>query len=128
MTKRSFGNLEQDILHILQSGERTTVKKVHQLLGGQDKYTTVMTVMSRLAEKKLLDRERVGLHYDYWLIPSKIKSPSFLKQLKEKILSVKTATMVSYLIEEADDITDDELLDIEEMIQKAKRKRELHDK
>ena len=60
MTKRSFGELELAILRVLKSGERMTVKQVHTLLGEQNKYNTIMTVMLRLAEKKTLARERVG--------------------------------------------------------------------
>ena len=51
MTKRAFGELELAILQILKAGGRMSVKEVHQALGGHDKYTTIMTVMSRLAEK-----------------------------------------------------------------------------
>ncbi len=68
MTKRAFGELESQILYILKSGERQTVKDVHKALGGDDNYNTVMTVMSRLAEKKQLARERIGLQYEYWLL------------------------------------------------------------
>lgn len=123
MGKRAFGELGLAILHILKSGRRMTVKEVHHILGGDNKYNTIMTVMSRLAEKKQLGRERVGLQYEYWLIPSQAKVPSFIEQFKQKIFGVKTVSMVSYLIESADDITEEDLFEMEKMIAKAKKER-----
>jgi predicted transcriptional regulator len=121
MTKRAFGELESQVLYILKSGERKTVKDVHSALGGQDNYNTVMTVMSRLAEKKQLGRERIGLQYEYWLLPS--ESSSFLKTLKQKFFGVKTSVLVNHLIETADDLTDDDLIELERIIEKAKERK-----
>ena len=124
MTKRAFGQLELDILNILKSGERMTVKEVHQRLGGTDKYNTIMTVMLRLAEKKELGRERMGLQYEYWILPSESRTaPSTLEQFKKKLFGVKTTAVVSYLIESANDISDEDLLEMENLIKAAKEKR-----
>lgn len=122
MTKRSFGELEQEVLHTLKSSKRMTVKEVHQLLGDQNKYNTIMTVMARLAKKGVLARERIGLQYEYWL-QSNAKIPSFIEQFKKKIFGIKTSTMVSYLIEAADDISDEEIAEMENIIEKAKANR-----
>lgn len=122
MTKRAFGELEAQILYILKSGERATVKDVHRALGGQDNYNTVMTVMSRLAEKKQLARERIGLQYEYWLNASS-SSFSFLDKLKQKFSDVKTTALVSHLIESADDLTDEDLAEMESMLQKVRNSR-----
>lgn len=119
MTKRAFGELESQILYILRSGERKTVKDVHRELGGKDNYNTVMTVMSRLAEKKRLSRERIGLHYEYWLLSS-TNSYSFLTTLKQKFFGVRTSLLVSHLIETADDLSDDDLAEMERLLEKAR--------
>lgn len=121
MTKRAFGELESQILYILKSGDRKTVKDVHQILGGLDNYNTVMTVMSRLAEKKQLGRERIGLQYEYWLVTP--TPTSFLKTLKQKFFGVKTSVLVNHLIETADDLTDGDLAELEKLIQLAKVKK-----
>lgn len=119
MTRRTFGLLEAEILYILKSGERQTVKDVHKALGGKDNYNTVMTVMSRLAEKKQLMRERTGLQYEYWILkPS--ESLSFLDKIKQKFSGMKTTALVSHLIDSADDLTDDDLLEMEKMLQKKR--------
>ena len=121
MVKRAFGELESQILYLLKSGERKTVKEIHQALGGEDNYNTIMTVMSRLAEKKQLGRERVGLQYEYWMLAN--QSFSFLKTLKQKFFGVKTSVLVSHLIESAEDLSEDDLLEMEKMVQKARMKK-----
>lgn len=123
MTKRAFGELELAVLNIVKSGKRFTVKHVHHLLGEKDKYTTIMTVMSRLAEKKTLAREKVGVQYEYWVLPSEKKVPSFIEQFKKRVFGFKASEMLSYLIESGDDITADELNQMEKMISKAKQER-----
>lgn len=78
------------------------------------------TTQIRLAQKKILLRERMGLQYEYWLSDPSSKIPSFLGQLKKKFFGVKTCQMVSYLIESADDISEGDLVEMEKMIEKAK--------
>jgi predicted transcriptional regulator len=123
MTKRAFGELEFTILNILKPGNRMTVKEVWKILGESNKYNTIMTVMNRLAEKKVIARERIGLQYEYWVLPSQKKIPSFLEQFKQKFFGVKTSAMVSYLLESAEDISDEDLAEMEKMIEKAKKER-----
>lgn len=94
------------------------------MLGGEDKYTTIMTVMSRLVEKQELQRERIGLQYQYSINKSKISAPSsLLERLKQKIFGGKSASMISYLIESGDDITDAELAEMEKLINAVKKTR-----
>lgn len=119
MAKRAFGELESEILSVLQGGKRMSVKEVHQALGGGNSYNTVMTVMSRLAEKKDLQREKMGLHYEYWMG----KSGSFLDKLKSKFLGVKTSILVSHLLETADDLSETDLKEMENILKKIKGKK-----
>jgi len=58
-----LGPLETEIMQTIWQDERSTVKKVHRKLSQQRDiaYTTVMTTMSRLAEKGVLNRHREGL-------------------------------------------------------------------
>lgn len=120
MIKRAFGDLELEILQILKSQPRMSVKQVHQCLGEKDKYNTIMTVLVRLTEKKKLAREKVGMHYEYWLLPS--TPVSFFDQMKKKLFGVKKSEMISYLIESAEDISSEELAEIEKIVERAKNK------
>jgi predicted transcriptional regulator len=67
--ERLLGPLEADVMEALwRAGEPLTVREVLGRLnrGGRKlAYTTVMTVMNRLAEKGALERERRGRGYAY---------------------------------------------------------------
>ena len=65
-----LGPLETKIMQIVWREKSTTVKLVHRRLQDHPDradiaYTTVMTTMTRLAEKGILDRRRDGLAYVY---------------------------------------------------------------
>jgi predicted transcriptional regulator len=68
-----LGPLEADVVQALWAADGPlTVPEVHQRLNRARAkplaYTTVMTVMSRLAEKHVLKRERVGRGYRYEVV------------------------------------------------------------
>lgn len=123
MARRSFGELELSILRILKSGERMTGKEVHHLLGEKDKYNTVMTIMTRLTEKNLVARERVGAHYEYWLVtPPKGKLSFFLDQVKKKIFGINTKELLCHIIENAEDISPEDLNAVVQLVEKKTAK------
>lgn len=123
MIKRGFGELELAILHILKPGKKMTVKEVHHILGDENKYNTIMTVMHRLAEKKVLARERIGVHYEYWQVQSNKSVPQIVDQFKKKMVGIKPSEMICYLVESSDDISDEEFQEMEKMLEKAKARK-----
>lgn len=124
MIKRGFGTLEHSILSVLDSGKKMTVKQVQDALGGQDKYTTIMTVMGRLADKGLLKRERQGLRYEYWLAEKKESKRSLFESLRTRLFGMNAVDLVSYLINETEDFTEEDLKEVEKMIQLSREKRQ----
>lgn len=124
MTRRSFGELELAVLRILKNGSHMTVNDMIQALGNKDKYTTIMTVMARLAEKKILTRKKIGASYVYWLVKSpKGKISSMIDQFKKQLLGIKTTELISHLIESAEDISETDIDELENLIENAKLKR-----
>ncbi len=99
-----LGPLETDIMQLIWQERRSTVKKVHRKLSQQREiaYTTVMTTMSRLADKGLLSRERDGLAYIY--SPTKTEQ-EFVSEMVQQVLDglmddygeLTMAYMVDYL-------------------------------
>lgn len=70
MPNRNLGDLERlvmDALWELPPGGSITVREVHSQLAAERDlaYTTVMTVMDRLARKGLVAQERAGRAYRY---------------------------------------------------------------
>ena len=122
MGKRIFGELELAILNAFQKdGSIRTVRDVLQALGREDKYTTIMTVMNRLVTKGELHREREGQCYLYSL-QAKKQRYSLFEKWRKKIFGGNSALMISYLLESAEGITEEEFLQILEMIDQAKRR------
>lgn len=70
--RRLLGSLERQIMQLfwerLKPNEQLTVREAHEQLSGHGTdlaYTTVMTVMSRLADKGMLARTLIGRGYAY---------------------------------------------------------------
>jgi predicted transcriptional regulator len=82
----TLGPLEKDVMDIMWHDRQATVRAVWQQLAAQRKiaYTTVMTIMSRLAEKKLLVREKHGKTFTYSLQASKEET---LRTIIQKTMS-----------------------------------------
>lgn len=83
--KKVLGDLEADIMDIVWQSEKVTVRDVYEKLRAEREiaYTTVMTIMSRLAEKKLLQKEALGNAYLY--MPSMTRL-EFTKQVVGEVL------------------------------------------
>ncbi len=121
MGKLKFGELELLILKIIRELGRVTVRDVYKSLGFEGSYTTIMTVMSRMADKGELMREKKGKQYTYWVGPQN-DSPSknILQRIQDKIFGGKSTAMVSYLLESDKEISEQDLLEIEKLIQKRR--------
>ncbi len=121
MKKRIAGALEAAILNVFRTHDRATVRDVYLKLGEERKYTTVMTVMNRLFEKKELNREKIGNQFVYWLDEG-CKEPhcGLITRLKDKIFGGRAAAMVSYLLEMDDKISREELEELESLIEKKR--------
>ncbi len=97
-----LGPLETEIMHILWQEGQSTVKRVHRKLSQHRDiaYTTVMTTMSRLAEKGVLHREREGLAYVYTPV---INEDDFVnmvvRQVLDGLLDDYSDTTISYMVE-----------------------------
>ena len=64
--RRPAGELEAAVLAVLQAaGSAMAAGEVREQLGGQLAYTTVVTILSRLHAKGVLDRRKSGRAYLY---------------------------------------------------------------
>jgi len=62
-----MGELESDVMGQLWGADHPLIaSEVRDALGGELAYTTVMTILGRLWEKGLAQRERRGRAYAYW--------------------------------------------------------------
>ncbi|NJK79720.1 MAG: BlaI/MecI/CopY family transcriptional regulator [Chloroflexaceae bacterium] len=97
-----LGPLETEIMRLLWQDKRSTVKKVHRKLAQQRDiaYTTVMTTMSRLAEKGVLNRQREGLAYVYTPTISEQEFVSMIvQQVLDGLLDDYSDMAVDYMVD-----------------------------
>lgn len=97
-----LGPLETEIMQVVWQDERSTVKKVHRKLSQQRDiaYTTVMTTMSRLAEKGVLNRHREGLAYVYTpAITEDDFVTMIVQQVLDGLLDDYTDTAIDYMVD-----------------------------
>jgi BlaI family transcriptional regulator, penicillinase repressor len=121
VAKLGFGELELSILKIIRGLGRVTVRDVYESLGSVGGYTTIMTVMSRMADKGELMREKEGKQYVYWIVSqNESSSKNILKRIQDKIFGGKPTALVSYLLEADSEISDKDLEEIEKLIRKRR--------
>lgn len=96
-----LGELEQKIMNIIwDQNTPVAVKDVVAVLNDDSAYTTVMTVMKRLVDKGLLNRELSGKNYVY--IPKTEKkdfAKSKLEVLFESIVSSYGELAISQFVD-----------------------------
>ena len=115
-SERLLGDLESDIMEIVWERGRVSVRQVLEVLTaerpGSVAYTTVMTVMQRLAEKGLLGRERAG-NTDHYAA----------RQSREAFFAESSGQIVRALVEDFGDIAIAQFLAEIERIDPARLRR-----
>lgn len=122
--KRGFGELEMAIMNVVWEKSSSSVQDVLDRLGSDHAYTTVMTVMGRMVQKGLLEREKSGRNYLYTASRQKPRETgNLIEKIRKSVFEGNSLSMVSYLIGNSDDINEADLDSLQEMI--ARRKQEM---
>ena len=107
---RLFGDLEARVMEIIWQLEEATVGDVLARLGGEYHYNTVMTVMSRLADKGVLTRWREGRAHVYAPVQDRAEFMALVsRDVAEGLLREFGALAIAQFIDAADAV-DPELL------------------
>jgi predicted transcriptional regulator len=105
---RLLGELEQEIMQVLWEHSEVSVRDVLETVNARREssehlaYTTIMTIMGRLVEKRLLDRRLVGKAHSYKARQSREAflaraSEELARQLVDDFGDVAIASFVSVL-------------------------------
>lgn len=120
-----LGPLEQEVMDVVWSLADATVRDVHDELASrrQIAYTTVMTTMSRLARKGLLDRDTSGIAHRYRPAVSRdIYGRSTAGRVLSWLFERYPEPAASYL---ADVMGDTDEVTLEELRRAVERRRDL---
>jgi predicted transcriptional regulator len=122
----SLGDLEADVLGVLWERGRASVQEVKDALapGRKLAYTTVMTVMSRLATKGMLERRKEGRAFFYTPAASREKvAGSLLRSMVNQLYDGATGRAVAQLLQNDAKVDDAELQRLEQLIRSKRGKR-----
>lgn len=121
--KQVLGDLESDVMEFVWATGQCTVRDVHEhLLKGRElAYTTVMTVMARLAEKEILLRETSGNSYLYMPAMSREKYVSrVVGEVLDALLSSHSEQTISQLAARLSDVDNARLNELEAALKKKR--------
>ena len=102
MGMNALGDLEVDVMGIIWSMKKATVKDVFEIMyeRRQLAYTTIMTVMNRLAIKGILEQDKTSVPYIYRpLVERDQMANSMVGEVVDRLLEGSAGAVVSYLID-----------------------------
>lgn len=126
--RKILGDLETDIMELIWEKEEATVRDIHdRLKKGRDiAYTTVMTVMSRLAEKGLLQKHKEGAAYVYRPFYSKSEfTQSTVRKVIRELLSDFSAPAIAGFLDSVNEIDEEKLDELERLIEQKRRNKDV---
>ncbi|MCI0412285.1 BlaI/MecI/CopY family transcriptional regulator [bacterium] len=123
--EKILGELETKVMEIAWAKGNTTVRQVYERLQEERDlaYTTVMTVMSRLAEKGLLQRIREGSAFVYRPTSSRDEfTRSTVKKILGELLRDFASPAIAQFVDSVDN-EDPEAMDELARLVRAKRRK-----
>ncbi|TYP94751.1 putative transcriptional regulator [Fodinibius salinus] len=115
-----LGETEMEVLHHVWDLGEATVKQVREriLESREVAYTTIMTVMKNLEEKGYLQYRKEGVTYVYSPAeePESVRS-NLISELIKKVFKGSPKQLIQTLVN-SDDMTDKDLMEIKDMIDK----------
>lgn len=123
---RFFGPLEAEIMNIIWDGLDMTIKDVQTRLEHEKpiSFNTVMTVMNRLVDKGILDKQSNGRSFIYR--PTSTRDEFFETQsmaLSQDLLAEFGPVVVSHMLDALDDVDPDLLDQLEQKLKDLKKDR-----
>jgi len=119
----SLGPLEDEIMRILWGRKQATVRDVQDDLAGRGTrlaYTTVMTVMARLATKRMLSRKRAGRSFVYQV---RVKEDEFrentARTLARRLVQGFDRLGIASFVKEVAQVGPDQLRELQDLASKA---------
>ncbi|GAW93752.1 BlaI/MecI/CopY family transcriptional regulator [Calderihabitans maritimus] len=120
-----LGDLEAAVMETVWKKGRVSVRDVYEELRRERQiaYTTVMTIMSRLADKKILYKEKQGIAYYYTPLYSKEEfTRSFVREVIDGLLEDYAEFAFSHFINRLQEEDEEKILELEKIIRERQRK------
>jgi predicted transcriptional regulator len=117
------GNLQLEVMRVIWTLGEATVDDVRaaQPASRRSAYTTVQTVMNRLLDRRLLERERRGKAFVYRARYG--ESELLARSLRERLASVPAQARLAALLHLVNGLDEDELDELARYANRARRQR-----
>lgn len=122
-----LGDLEADVMKIVWKDSRVSVRDVYEILRLEKKlaYTTIMTIMTRLADKGLLNKEAQGNAYIYTPTISEADfGKMVVSEVLDGLLEEFAEPAISHLVDKLGSENEERLGKLEEIIKERRLKGE----
>ncbi len=122
--RKILGDLETDIMEILWRKGETSVRQVYEILKRERKiaYTTIMTVMSRLSEKGLLDKFKEGNAFVYRPTSSREQfTQSTLKKVINELIEDFSTPAISQFLDSVEKVNPEKMEELSRLIEKKRK-------
>ena len=126
--RKILGDLEADVMETVWAKGEVTVRDVYDILKEQRSlaYTTVMTVMSRLAEKGLLKKIKAGAAFLYQASASREDfTQSTVKKVITELLGDFAAPTISQFVETLGDEQPEKIEELARLVEEKRKKRDV---
>ncbi|MCZ6633228.1 MAG: BlaI/MecI/CopY family transcriptional regulator [bacterium] len=126
--RKILGDLEADVMETVWAKGEVTVRDVYDILKEQRSlaYTTVMTVMSRLAEKGLLKKIKAGAAFLYQASASREDfTQSTVKKVITELLEDFAAPTISQFVETLGDEQPEKIEELARLVEEKRKKRDV---
>ncbi|MCZ6776220.1 MAG: BlaI/MecI/CopY family transcriptional regulator [Ignavibacteria bacterium] len=126
--RKILGHLETDVMELVWVEGEMTVRQVHKKLKSRRNiaYTTVMTVMSRLAEKGLLRKVKEGAAFVYRATSSREEfSRSTVRKVVNGLLGDFTEPAISQFVDSIGDSQPENMEELARLIEQKRKKKDV---
>ena len=123
--KKVLGDLEAEVMKIVWKSDKATVREVYEQLRLEKNlaYTTIMTIMGRLAEKGLLAKESQGNAYVYTpTISERDFATKVVSEVLDGLLEEFAEPALSHMVDKLSSEDDAKLDKLEEIIKERRKK------
>lgn len=124
---KNLGELEAAVMSIIWDKGEASVQDVKDALEPTRPlaYTTIMTVMSRLSEKGMLNRRKEGRAYLYTPADSQEKvAGSLLRALVRRFYDGAAVSAIAHLLESEEELDEAKLTRLENLIKARREERQ----
>jgi predicted transcriptional regulator len=115
--ERVLGELEASIMEAVWLADEASVQDVRDALGPEHNYKTVMTVMSRLADKGILSRRRVSKAFLYSAVEDR---QAFLDRVSERVVDGLVrdfgATAIAQFVDAVNEVSPEDLALLQQLV------------